>query len=90
MKKAPKSKSLPAVSPNDRWPQNALGTLYVNFQCIACNACIKEAPQTFAMNWQDGHAFTKHQPQNPRETRQALKALELCPVDAIKNDGPSL
>lgn len=70
-----------------RFPQNILGAFYVTEDCIACDACVVEAPGFFAMNDVEGHAYVKLQPQNPLETEKCHKALEACPVDAIGDDG---
>jgi ferredoxin len=70
-----------------KWNQNASGRFYVDEQCIACNACIVEAPQFFTMNNTDGHAYVKHQPEIPSEIQECLSALDACPVEAIGSDG---
>lgn len=72
-----------------KWSQNAEGQFYVDEQCIACDACVVEAPSFFAMNDTDGHAFVKLQPKNSREIQECLSALEACPVEAIGSDGDS-
>jgi ferredoxin len=70
-----------------KWDQNIAGKFYVDDQCIACDACVVEAPKFFAMNDEDGHAYVKLQPLNPEELKEAESALSACPVDAIGNDG---
>lgn len=72
-----------------KWNQNASGQFYVDAQCIACDACVVEAPKFFTMNDADGHAYVKHQPQDPTEVLECLSALETCPVEAIGSDGES-
>jgi len=72
---------------NKKWPDNISGLFFVDDQCIACDACVKEAPSFFAMNFDEGHAFVKRQPKNPEEIKNCFEALKSCPVDAIGSDG---
>lgn len=68
---------------------NIAGKFYVDDQCIACDACVMEAADFFAMNDDEGHAFVKKQPTNPNEIQNCMDALEACPVEAIGCDGDS-
>ncbi len=68
-------------------PQNVPGKYFVDDQCIACDACIVEAPQFFEMNDEAGHAFVKKQPLTEAEIKDCENALAGCPVEAIGNDG---
>ena len=70
-----------------KWDQNTDGKYYVDDQCIACDACVVEAPGFFDMNDDDGHAYVKLQPTNPAELEECNSALEACPVEAIGEDG---
>lgn len=70
-----------------KWEENASGKFYVDDQCIACDACVVEAPGFFIMNDTDGHAFVKLQPKTTKEIEECLSALEACPVEAIGSDG---
>lgn len=70
-----------------KFPQNAGGKFYVDDQCIACDACVVEAPKFFAMNDEEGHAFVQLQPTTPAEEKNCVEALEACPVEAIGMDG---
>lgn len=72
---------------NSKWKQNAKGKFYVDDQCIACDACVMEAPHFFIMNDDDGHAYVIKQPQTAAEIAEAKSALEACPVEAIGEDG---
>lgn len=71
---------------NSKFKQNAEGSFYVDDQCIACDACVMEAPRFFAMNDDEGHAYVKLQPQSPSEIEECNNALEACPVEAIGKD----
>jgi ferredoxin len=70
-----------------KWSQNTDGKYYVDDQCIACDACVVEAPDFFDMNDDDGHAYVKKQPQSDSELEDCENALAACPVAAIGNDG---
>lgn len=72
---------------NSKFEQNIAGRFYVDDQCIACDACVMEAPLFFAMNDEEGHAYVKLQPKTDAELEQCNEALEACPVEAIGNDG---
>jgi ferredoxin len=72
---------------NAKFEQNISGAFYVDDQCIACDACVMEAPRFFMMNDEEGHAYVKLQPKNEDEIAECLEALEACPVQAIGNDG---
>lgn len=70
-----------------KWENNFPGKFYVDDQCIACDACVLEAPKFFFMDEEDGHAFVKFQPKKAAEIAECLSAMEACPVEAIGNDG---
>ncbi|AYF43516.1 MULTISPECIES: ferredoxin [Halobacteriovorax] len=70
-----------------KFDQNVDGKFYVDDQCIACDACVMEAPRFFEMNDDEGHAFVKLQPTNDAELEECISALEACPVEAIGDDG---
>lgn len=72
---------------NSKFKENAEGAFYVDDQCIACDACVMEAPNFFEMNDVDGHAFVKKQPKSDAEMKECIEALEACPVEAIGKDG---
>ena len=70
----------------EKWKQNANGKYYVDQTCIACDACVTTAPNNFAMNEDEGHAFLSKQPAAPEEEDLCREAMEGCPVEAIGND----
>ena len=70
-----------------KFDQNLDGKFYVDDQCIACDACVMEAEDFFAMNDDEGHAYVKRQPVNAQEEELCNSALEACPVEAIGSDG---
>ena len=72
-----------------KWTLNKEGKFYVDDQCIACDACVVEAPNFFAMNDDDGHAYVTNQPDSPEAQEDCDNALACCPVGAIGDDGGS-
>ncbi len=70
-----------------KFTDNVSGKYYVDENCIACDACVMEAPGFFTMNDDDGHAYVKNQPQSAKEIAECEEALTGCPVDSIGNDG---
>ena len=71
----------------DRYPDNKLGKYYVDYQCIACDACTGVATEFFKMNDYDSHAYVGRQPLNKKEIAMCEEAKDVCPVLAIGNDG---
>jgi ferredoxin len=71
----------------NKYPENKAGRYYVDKECIACDACIMTAPNFFAMDESDGHAYVINQPSSPEDESLCKEALEGCPVEAIGNDG---
>jgi ferredoxin len=72
---------------NSKFSMNKEGRFYVDDQCIACDACVMEAPSFFTMNDDDGHAYVKLQPMTAEDIAECLSAMEACPVEAIGEDG---
>lgn len=72
---------------NSKFKDNVTGKYFVDDQCIACDACVVEAPKFFAMNDADGHAFVKAQPVTPADFEDCENAMNACPVEAIGSDG---
>ena len=70
-----------------KWSMNKEGKYYVDDQCIACDACVVEAPKFFAMNDDDGHAYVTDQPESEEAKEECENALACCPVGAIGDDG---
>jgi ferredoxin len=70
-----------------KFKDNTAGKFFVDDQCIACDACVAEAPKFFCMNDDDGHAYVKLQPMTAEDIKECENALSACPVEAIGNDG---
>ena len=71
---------------NDKFPMNTKGPFYVDTQCIACDACVNEAPKNFKMH-EDGHSYVSKQPESPEEVAACKTAKDACHVEAIGDDG---
>ena len=68
-------------------PLNVLGRYYVLHDvCLNHECCIDEAPSNFRMDeyWS---AYVFKQPTTTEEEEQCRRALAVCPVEAIKDDG---
>jgi ferredoxin len=74
------------ADPKAKLADNVPGKFFVDDQCIACDACIMEAPNFFEMNDDEGYAFVKKQPISPEEIDECDSALDTCPVGAIGTD----
>ena len=69
-----------------KWKENKHGKMFVDEQCIACDACVLAAPKNFSMH-DEGHAYVSKQPETPEEESACKEALEGCPVEAIGDFG---
>ena len=63
------------------------GRYYVDCTCVPCNLCVDEAPRLMAMSADEDHALFVRQPDSPEEESQARAALQICPTEAIGDDG---
>ena len=70
-----------------KWAQNVPGPYYVDEDCIDCNLCSEIAPETFAVNKDEGHDYVHTQPADDAARKLAEEALESCPVESIGRDG---
>ena len=67
--------------PSQRLATNAPGPFYVDGSCIDCGTCWQWDPRHFAPGGDQAHVH--RQPENEAGIRQALLALQACPVAAI-------
>ncbi len=67
--------------PERRLAANTAGAFFVDASCIDCGTCWQWDPAHFAPTGETSHVWT--QPRGEGETRQALLALQACPVAAI-------
>jgi len=71
----------------DRYPLNE-GDFYINDgECISCGAPQVEAPDLIEHGRSDGHCFFKKQPQTESELDQAINALMVSCIGALRYGG---
>ena len=79
----------------ERYPQfkdrNVKGKYYVNCDgCLDTQACIVEAPNNIRIDDEQCIAYVFKQPETPEEQEQCRNAKDVCPVEAINDDGESI
>jgi len=67
--------------------ENVPGSFYVNTRCIGCTICPEIAPANFASNLEEGYEYVCKQPADRDEESLCREAMEICPVDAIMDNG---
>ena len=72
---------------NNKFPENAPGSFYVDKECINCDACILVAENHFKTNEDASFTYVYKQPETEEEKESCEEAMEACPVEAIGNDG---
>lgn len=75
------------ASRQEKWHDNTVGKFYVDKECILCSLCVDVAPKSFKESEDGDHDVVWRQPETEEEIREALDAMEQCPVNAIGNDG---
>ncbi len=63
-------------------------TYKVSKACVSCHACVEVAGKNFKMS--EKIAYVYKQPENEAEEKLCMKALEVCPVNAIESDDKSI
>jgi ferredoxin len=71
---------------DDRWPENAPGTFYVDRTCIDCDLCRTTAPANFQRSTEK-YSYVSRQPRDPAEVAACRQAAAECPVESIGQDG---
>ena len=67
--------------------KNVPGKYYVDKNCINCPKCTRIAPGSFTKFMPGRYSYVYKQPINPMETMACERALQMCPVKAIHNNG---
>lgn len=67
--------------------ENVPGKYYIDSSCIGCSICPEIAPDNIRSNLEDGYEFFCKQPENDAEKVLCEEAMEICPVNAIGDDG---
>ena len=69
------------------FPENAPGKFYVTSDCNGCGLCFMHALQNMMYCNDASYYFIYNQPEDERETADLAKAMEVCPMNCIHNDG---
>lgn len=70
-----------------KYPENVPGKYYVDQRCIGCDVCVEIAPRIFRSNAEEGYEYVGRQPRTETEKDLCIEAMEICPVNAIWDDG---
>jgi ferredoxin len=71
----------------NKQPENAPRQRYVDTSCALCRMCLEEAPNLITHNRDETAVHFFKQPETAEETTAAQRAMEVCPMLAIGNDG---
>ncbi len=75
------------MSTATRYEENEPGKYYVTSDCDGCGICFSYALQNFMYSNDSSYYFVANQPADEREEADIIRAKEVCPKDAIKDDG---
>ena len=70
-----------------RYPKNIPGKFYTDSDCSDCDLCRELAPSNFGRDDERGISYVYKQPTTPEEFALCEESRELCPMEAIGNDG---
>ena len=77
----------------ERFAENYPGKYYIIKTCIGCTLCSVIAPGNFMENTDEelavGHSYVYKQPETEAEELLCEEAMDVCPADAIRNNGSS-
>ena len=77
----------------ERFEENVPGRYYVAKVCIGCCLCSAIAPDNFMenddMELAVGNSYVYRQPENETQEGLCIEAMEVCPANAICNNGLS-
>ena len=71
----------------DKLPENVPGRFYVDRNCIDCDVCRDTSPKNFTREDENGYSYVYRQPVTTEELELCEEAMNVCPVEAIGNDG---
>jgi ferredoxin len=76
---------------SQKFEDNIAGKYYVSRECICCTLCAEIAPGNFKLNTDEdlpvGHDFVYKQPGTEEEEKLCAEAMDICPANAIGDDG---
>ncbi|MFQ5797198.1 MAG: ferredoxin [Bacteroidota bacterium] len=74
----------------ERLPQNASGKYYVTSECNGCGLCYSIAMRNIDYTYDGKLYFVFKQPETQQEGEFLCEAMELCPLNCLKDDGAHL
>ncbi len=78
---------------NDQFAENVAGKYYITKSCIGCTLCSVIDPANFMENTDEelavGNCYVYKQPETEAEELLCEEAMDVCPADAIRNNGSS-
>ena len=66
---------------------NSPGKYYVTSGCNGCGICFSYALQNFMYSNDSTYYYVYSQPVDEREEADIRRAMEVCPMDCIRDDG---
>jgi len=76
-----------------RFAENVAGEYYTTMSCIGCILCSVIDPANFMENTDEelavGYCYVYKQPETEAEVLMCEEAMDVCPADAIRNNGSS-
>ena len=73
-----------------RLQENVLGQYYVTSACNGCGICFSYALQNFMYSNDSSYYYVYQQPADAREVDDIRRAMDICPMNCIKDDGELL
>lgn len=70
-----------------RLEDNEPGKYYVTDDCNGCGLCFAYALQNFMYSSDSSYYYIIQQPADEREEEDIRKAISVCPMDCIRDDG---
>jgi len=70
-----------------RLADNAPGKFYVTSACNGCGICFSYALQNFMYSNDASYYFIYNQPADEREEADIRRAMDVCPMSCIMDDG---
>lgn len=74
-------------TPGMKLQDNVPGKYYVTDECNGCGVCFSQALQNFMYSNDSTYYFIYQQPIDAGEEEDIRHAIELCPMNCIKDDG---
>lgn len=70
-----------------RHAQNAEGRFWIDQEiCVGCSSCFEEAPDNMRYDPSTGKSYVYKQPENDAEIAAVREAMDVCPVEAPRED----